>query len=154
MTIATMGIVDRSSSLRSATRGNCSCVWWLEEFADQDETSTSPDARQHTHADTNALLYPEECNVRMRKRLAELGDGRCFAVVTTSCAAGFPRVSAFSLLQGRRRICQPELLSFPWSTGPGSLTEYPVPRSFRLVVVECVRRAIDGLSPLSGPSGA
>lgn len=42
----------------------------------------------------------------------------------------------------------PELLSFPWRTGPDSLIEYPVPRSFQLVVVECLRRAIDGLSPL------
>ena len=39
-------------------------------------------------------------------------------------------------------------------TQAGSLIKYQVPRSSQLVVVECVRRALDGLSPLSGPSGA
>lgn len=37
-------------------------------------------------------------------------------------------------------------------TQAGSLIKYLVPRSSQLVVVECVRRALDGLSPLSGPT--
>ena len=69
-------------------------LWWLVEFADDGETSTSPDATEHTtQTDTNAPLY-WKLQRAYTNSLAELGDGRCLPVVTTFCADGVSRVSA------------------------------------------------------------
>ena len=47
----------------------------------------------------------------------------------------------------------PELRRLSRATGPDRLPEEPVSPSLRLVVFECVHRALHGLSPLSVPSG-
>jgi hypothetical protein len=153
MTIMLLGIENRSSlEERHAREVQLRPFWWLVEFADDSERRQPCLTRLNTLRRHELAPLPESYNARIRTCLAELGDGRGPPVVTTFCAEGLSFVSASSLLQRRRRLCQPELQTYSWTTGPGSLIKYLVPRSSQLVAVECVRRALDGLSPLSGPS--
>lgn len=110
--------------------------------------------RQTSRTQTQTRSSGWEMGAHMRTRLSELRDGKRLGVVATFCAKGFSRVSA--------------AFATAKTTPPSSIRaadlimdlldqaicqEIVVSRSSPLVIIECVRRALDGLSPPSGVSG-